>query len=689
MTTLNQIVSAFGSLIMVLDKDRRFVDVHNSDTNSLLKPLQEVLGIHYTLVLPEELSYRLGKYLDKIDEDIHTSINFEYELEINTKPEWFNCTLRQLMPSPEHPNGGYLALISNITDMNQQRLAIHHKEQLLFASANANVELLSNRDIIQATSFGVRELGTAMKADRCYMFEAAWSEQLQEDVLNQRFEWSESNTKQQIDNPQLQNIPFSKARPFLDPLLDHKPFLCMVHKLPESELKLILQFQSIKSLLALPIFVQEKFWGFVGFDDCRYERMWSSADISILASFASSIANAVIRRQIEDDLVKVKNEAEIANKAKSVFLSNITHEIRTPLHGVIGNTQMLLGHRFEPPEDEYFQNLRLSANILYELINNILDISRIEAGVFDFNPEIFLLEDVLNSVKASVSCLLRTSSNVLETMFDPVLPQAIYFCPILLNQVLVNLLSNAIKFTHCGRIVLSVRQVEAGLRFSVEDNGIGFSEEQKSRLFLPFTQFDSSFSKQYQGTGLGLYITKNILHQTGIQLEVHSLPGKGSTFTFILPWTNIRVIKRPDEGAEPSVNLVLDHVQEVLIVEDNRINMMLAERMINDLFPSVVVHKAFDGLEALRLLEEGLEPNVILMDLQMPLLDGFETTRRIRKMNSKSVPTIIALTASATTEIKEHCLEVGMNDFLSKPYSREQISRLLMVIPPENHWAQK
>lgn len=677
MNLLHQVISSFDDAVFLLDESGRFIDCFNVHHLPLLRPPEHFLQQNYREVLPVTLATRLEEAITRLAANPSGVERFDYELSIEGVSHWFSCSIKALRAEAADQTQSYAAVIRDISAVVVQRENIRHKEQALIASATANEALLKNRNIVQAAGIGLRELGLAMKVDRCYMFRNAWNEELQEEVSNQLLEWTNDFTTPQINNPELQDVPVSMVQPFMDALLQNRPYVCLVDKLPPGGLHDILDMQGIKSLIALPIWVEDRLWGFVGFDDCTREREWSNADISILASFASSVSSAITRRLIEDDLERAKHEAEQANKAKSMFLSNITHEIRTPLHGVTGYAEMLSGFAFPHPEDEYFNNLKLSANTLYELINNILDFSKIEAGVFEINAENYLLDDILTSAIASVSYLVKSSGNQLQTRIDAdSLPRVIHIDATRLKQVLVNLMSNALKFSTDSAVELSVTPVAEGIRFQIRDHGIGISEEHLQRLFTPFTQFDSSLSKKYQGSGLGLSITRHILNLMGSEPEVESVLGKGSTFAFTLPAERIRPrAETPAVAQQPVADLAQAEL-DVMVVEDNRLNMLLAETVLRDIAPRIRIHKANNGMEAIQLIENGLAPDLVLMDLQMPILDGFETTRIIRELYHAPLR-IVALTASAISEVRDRCMSSGMNDFLAKPFTREQISQLL------------
>jgi signal transduction histidine kinase/ActR/RegA family two-component response regulator len=677
MNYLQQVIAAFDDPIFIFDHEGHFSDCFNFENKPMLLPPEAFMGKHYRDVLPAHITAMLDAAITRVGRGEVASERFEYQIELEGEAMWFSCTLKPF-PAPEDGIlSGYSAIIQEVTGFVDQRFSIHRKEQALIASAIANEALLKNRNVVHAASIGLRELGLAMKADRCYMFRITWNDKLQENVSNQLLEWTNDFAEPQINNPELQDVPFSLAHPFMNSLLENKPFVCIVSQLPDCGLHEILSMQNIQSLVALPIWVDEQLWGFVGFDDCQRERDWSNADISILASFATSIANAVLRGKTEDNLEKARFEAESANKAKSIFLSNITHEIRTPLHRVIGYAEMLSHFPFPHPEDEYFNNIKLSANTLYELINNILDFSKIEAGVFEMSPENNILDDIIKSAIASVSYLLKSSGNQLAIHFDEAaLPDVVHLDATRLKQILVNLLSNALKFSSDNTVDLSVDMLPEGLRFSIRDQGIGLSEEQLTRLFTPFTQFDSSFAKKYQGNGLGLSITRHILNLMGSEPRVESAIGKGSTFSFTLPLQSIAARESKRDLPSPPRADLAEIELDVMVVEDNRLNMLLAETVLRDIAPRIRIHKASNGLEAIKHMESGLAPDIVFMDLQMPIMDGFETTAVIRELYQAPMR-IVALTASAISEVRDRCLASGMDEFLTKPFTRDQMAQLL------------
>jgi len=401
-------------------------------------------------------------------------------------------------------------------------------------------------------------------------------------------------------------------------------------------------------------------------------------------------ANAELEQRVAQrtaELNQTNLELEHANRAKDEFLATMSHELRTPLNSILGLSETLLEQMRDPLSPHQQRSLQIIASSgqhLLELINDILDLSKIEAGKLDHYPQIIGVDDLCRSSLAFVKeQAIRKSITMIYQPDTPV--SRIYADPRRLKQILVNLLTNAVKFTpDNGEVILQVEAdaEQARIRFSVIDSGIGIASEDLKKLFQPFQQVDSRLTREYEGTGLGLALVQKLADLHGGSVDVESEVGKGSRFTINLPWrediveqqASLEADGKPstdkpaDESGRPSEKVLKRGL--VLLAEDNKANILtIGDYLETHGYQLVVAH---DGLEALARAEEH-QPNVILMDIQMPVLDGLEAMRRLRADQRFASTPIIALTALAMPGDRERCLEAGANEYMSKPVSLKRL----------------
>jgi len=401
-----------------------------------------------------------------------------------------------------------------------------------------------------------------------------------------------------------------------------------------------------------------------------------------------SEANRRLRKAL-DEMREAKEEAERASRAKSDFVSRMSHELRTPMNAILGFAQLLESETLTPEHRDYVGEINRAGVHLLELINKVLDLAKIEAGQMTIENIAFDLRHALNEVAAIVSERAKVKGLDLRFYAAPDLPAGIMGDPTRLRQVLINLIGNAEKFTQQGGLDIRIEPVEGGqrIRFSVRDSGIGMDAESLARLFKPFSQADESMTRKFGGTGLGLKISQDLVQAMGGEIQVESTPGEGSHFWFTLP-----AIPAPLGLVEASTEIGTASVEpasisakaldvalhgHVLLVEDNRINQMVAARMLSKL--GLTCDIANHGGEALLRLQAN-SYDLILMDMEMPEMDGPEATRQIRKMeleSGKKRTPIIAMTANAMHEDRDRCLASGMDDHMSKPVEMLKLKALL------------
>ena len=371
------------------------------------------------------------------------------------------------------------------------------------------------------------------------------------------------------------------------------------------------------------------------------------------------------RKEVEQQLLLAKEEAEQASKAKTEFLSVMSHEIRTPLNAVIGMGYLLIKNN--PREDQAINlnALKKSADHLLLLINDILDFNKIESGNLYIEESVFCLKNLINDIVTAQTISAAEHENTLEVNVDATMPDFFIGDPLRIGQVLTNLISNAIKFTRNGTITINaavyeVNNTKTSIKLAIQDTGVGISEEKIGSIFLPFTQASSSITRQFGGTGLGLAITKRILDMLNTTIHVTSQLGVGSTFYFTLP-LEVVATDEANKATELTFNL---KQKRILLVEDTHFNILFATQLLESW--NAVVEVAENGLLAINMLQQK-SFDLVLMDLQMPVMDGYTASKKIREFNTH-IP-IVALTASATANVREKVLNVGMQDYVTKPFN--------------------
>jgi signal transduction histidine kinase/CheY-like chemotaxis protein len=418
-----------------------------------------------------------------------------------------------------------------------------------------------------------------------------------------------------------------------------------------------------------------------------YERGPFAVEIAMLVSIYLVIilAGASRLNKTFNDAVRARMEAArlsematTASRAKSEFLAHMSHEIRTPINGMLGMAEFLCDAKLDAPNDHYARSILSAGQTLLGVVNDILDFSKMESGNLELSPQPVDIRALIEEVVGQHAASARRKGLQLELSFDRRVPAWVNLDRLRLVQILGNLLSNAIKFTDAGMVKITVAPPsmptarEPLLRFEVIDTGVGMTPTQLARVFEPFAQGDASTARRYGGTGLGLAIARRLVELHGRRLSVDSMPGKGSRFWFDLP--------APLATPAQSVRTVRAEELKgtlrgrVLLVEDNPLSFEVAQITLHLLGLDVV--GAHTGVEAINRYTDA-RPDLILMDCQMPIMDGFEATRRIRSLEKGRRTPIIALTAHAQADDRERCLAAGMDDYLYKPFERQMLVDVL------------
>ena len=407
----------------------------------------------------------------------------------------------------------------------------------------------------------------------------------------------------------------------------------------------------------------------------------SVALIIILSLLALSLFKNNNLRAKANDLLKDKNieltlakeKAERASLAKAQFLSTITHELRTPLYAVTGLTHLLLEEDPKPDQKEHLNSLKFSGEYLLSLINNILDLNKLEANKVEIEKTTFSLKKRINDVLIALKKTAEDRKNSLHFEYDESIPEELIGDPLKLSQVLINLIGNSVKFTQNGKVTIRVQtnsssKGKVNLRVEIEDNGVGISKKKQKSIFETFNQGSLQINRKFGGSGLGLSIVKNLLELMNSKIYLESTLGKGSKFWFDISF-NISEKGEGDLGEE-GTKYVIDYAAlenvSILVVEDNKINQMITKKILEK--NKMVCLVADNGMDAIEMVHEN-NFEVILMDIHMPGISGIETTERIREFN-KQIP-IIALTAVTIDENLDEFYKAGFNEIIPKPFKPE------------------
>jgi len=567
------------------------------------------------------------------------------------------------------------------TDLRELRRVekdLERRDMLLSAINKVAARLISVEDGDFDKSFGesIAMLGRSIGVERVVV----WKNYEEDGALycTQIHEWCEG-AEIQHGKPHTINIKYSDTVPTWESTLSRGKCVNSIAKnlLPAERAQM--ERQGIVSVLAVPLFVRDMFWGFVGFDDCVNERVFSEMEESTLGSGAMLIAAALFRNEITNNLILAKDDALSSARAKSSFLANMSHEIRTPMNAIIGMTTIAKNANSPQKINECLSEISIASNHLLGVINDILDVSKIEAEKFELACDEFNFMETIKKICTITADSIKRKNQIFELDCDPKIPKRLIGDDLRFSQVITNFLSNAIKFTpENGKIRLEARCAadngrEVELTLAITDTGIGITPKQQKNLFTAFEQADRSTSRKYGGTGLGLVISKNIVTQMGGSIRVTSKIGEGSRFEF-----NVFLAKGSNEdiyieNSIPEHTLKFDFTgKRVLLVEDVEINREIIISLLED--THIEIDCAENGQIGVNMFSDNQDKyDLIFMDIQMPLMDGFDATRKIRAMDgtkAKSIP-IVAMTANAFKEDVEKCRACGMDDHIAKPIDLE------------------
>lgn len=612
-------------------------------------------------------------------------LDFEYRIRVGEDDIRYLHLHRRV----EHGDGGTVdrayGMLRDVTAEREFENYLFKRDAILQVVGHFAERFLREPDWESGIDSGLEALGKATGVSRVFIFEQKQG-QGDDAPSSMTHEWAAPLVKPIIDLPEVQNQTFSPTFDrWKNTLLSHKAVAGHVRNF-QSEEKAFFKITQAQSIMIVPVFVGERGWGFIGLSEHREEREWSPSEIESMTMVADIFGAAILRSRMEDLLKEANRSAEEAkvmaleaNQAKSRFLANMSHEMRTPISGILGMAEMTITTGLTAEQREHMDMIRDAANSLLSLINDVLDISKIEAAKMELMSEDFDVRSAVETTVRPFAVVADGKSVVFQYTIADDVPARLNGDPDRLAQVLRNLLGNSMKFTERGLVELQVevheRQVgRTCLLFTVRDTGEGIAPDMLDSIFESFTQADSSVRKRHQGTGLGLTISRELVGLMGGEIGVDSEPGRGSIFSFTAWFGNTTQVADKVKSASAIVHQTM-HLN-LLLAEDNPLNQKFLTHFLSIFGHTVMV--AENGIEVLEILNRrGREIDLVLMDIQMPEMGGIEATQRIRSSDGKNydpaVP-IIALTAYAMKGDKERMFAAGMDDYVSKPVDMKELS---------------
>jgi PAS domain S-box-containing protein len=668
------LAKSIPDLLFIINSNGEFID-YKADINDLFSQPAFFLGKRYHDVMPTDVAAQFDAAINKA-RSANEPVELSYSLTITGQHNHYQA--RVMAYSSEK----FIVFVRNISDQKKaenELLSQSKLQNILLKIASDYINLPIN-EIESATAKSLAELGQFVNADRTYIFEYDWENQ----ICNNTHEWCEEGIVPQID--ELQNIPLDMLPRWVD---THKKgetmYIPDVFALPKEDgVRQILEPQDVKSLITIPMMEHGQCTGFIGFDSVRKHHIYSDKEKILLSLFSEMLVNAKHRIILEMRLIQERKKADAANWAKSEFLANMSHEIRTPMNSILGFSEVLYNTSADETHKSYLKTILSSGKTLLSLINDILDLSKIEAGRMEISPELADIRLIIMEIEHLFKQRIQDKQLEFIIEVEEKFPQAIVIDEVRLRQILLNICGNAIKFTEKGFIKVQVTVLNdhngiIDFEIAVVDTGIGIPEEDQQRIFESFNQRTGIDSKRFGGTGLGLSISKRLCELMNGEIIVESKVNKGSRFSIV--FKNIKYsdeVADHDSGYFWDENIITFKGSKILIVDDVPHNRNLVVTFLKDY--KLQIYEAENGEMAIEYARI-YQPDLIFMDIRMPGINGYEASDIIKQQSAnRSVP-IIALTAS-TMQSEYNMLMKAFDGYLRKPVQkRTVVSELIKHLP--------
>jgi PAS domain S-box-containing protein len=667
----NALLQSIPDLFLILTNDGKIVDYKIADKNKLVFDPSNFINKTLEDIFPVELAQ---EYKENISYTIQNDVlsTFEYVLDAFTRKQYYEARISKFSDNQA------VALIRNIERQKIAELKLENLNalHLIVNEISSNLIQSHHSGLDDAINNSLAKLGHFTNVDRVYIFDFDFELYF----CNNTYEWCADGISPEIEN--LQMVPLDLIPRWLQKFNNREyVYIPSIKDIDEefSAEKEILEPQGILSLVTSPMYYGNNLIGFIGFDSVKHYKEWEPEIINLLKLAGDIIAGSIYRHKFESELIIQKKIAEEANRAKSEFLANMSHEIRTPMNAILGFSEILTTQDLTDKNINYARTIYKSAKSLLSLINDILDLSKIESGMLNINHEPMSVEVLFSEITQIFSQRIHEKNLQMTTYLQPGFPKAVEFDDIRLRQILFNLVGNAIKFTQSGTVSLN-GEITYGLgngfvdiRFTISDTGIGIPKDYFNVIFESFRQVDSRDNKRHEGTGLGLAITKRLVDAMGGNIRVDSEVGVGSSF--IIEFKKIKVSHQElytSEGLDET-NLYEFQDAKILVVDDIEHNRELIKSFLTGY--NFLISEATNGQEALDLISSS-DYDLVFMDLRMPVMDGYTAVEKIKFREDKSSLPIVAFTASSMTS-DENRINNLFDDYLPKPVGKRDLFKCL------------